>query len=37
MVDRFLQYLTTGMDTGEYTTSLQTSLAELQMIVSSLD
>ncbi len=37
MVDRYLQYLTTGMDTGEYTTSLQNSLSELQMIVGSLN
>ena len=37
MVDRHLQYLTTGMDTGEYTTSLQTSLTELQEIVGSLN
>ena len=36
MVDRHLQYLTTGMDTGEYTTSLQTALTELQEIVSNL-
>ena len=37
MVDRHLQFLTTGMDTGEYTTSLQTSLAELQDIVANLE
>ena len=37
MVDRHLQFLTTGMDTGEYTTSLQTSLAELQDIVAGLE
>ena len=36
MVDRYLVYLTTGMDTGEYTTSLQTALSELQAIVSEL-
>ena len=37
MVDRHLQYLTTGMDTAEYTTSLQTALAELQEIAGSLN
>ena len=37
MVDRYLQYLTTGMDTGEYSTSLLNSLSELQMIVSGLN
>ena len=36
MIDRHLQYLTTGMDTGEYTTSLQTALTELQEIVANL-
>ena len=36
MVDRHLQYLTTGMDTAEYTTSLQTALIELQGIAGSL-
>ena len=36
-VDRYLAFLTTGMDTGEYTTSLQTSLAELQDIVANLE
>ena len=35
-VDRYLSFLTTGMDTGEYTTSLQTALAELQEIVAGL-
>jgi hypothetical protein len=35
-VDRYLSYLTTGMDTGEYTTSLQTALAELQEIAGAL-
>ena len=29
-VDRYLTYLTTGMDTGEYQTTLQTSMEELQ-------
>ena len=37
MVDRHLQYLTTGMDTAEYTTSLQTALMELQGILGSLN
>ena len=36
MVDKYLQYLTTGMDTGEYVTSLQTSFAELQEILGNL-
>ncbi len=35
-VDRYLSFLTTGMDTGEYQTSLQTSLTELQGIVENL-
>ena len=35
-VDRYLSFLTTGMDTGEYQTTLQTSLAELQEVVSNL-
>ena len=37
MVDQYLQYLTTGMDTGGYTTNLQTALIELQDIVSILE
>ena len=37
MVDKYLQYLTTGMDTGEYTTTLQNALIELQDIVNNLD
>ena len=36
-VDRYLSFLTTGMDTGEYQTSLQTALAELQEIAGSLN
>ena len=36
-VDRYLEYLTTGMDTGEYVTSLQTSFAELQEILGNLN
>ena len=37
MVDRHLQYLTTGMDTAEYTTTLQTALTELQETVNNLN
>ena len=37
MVDQYLQYLTTGMDTGGYTTNLQVALAELQEIVNKLN
>lgn len=36
-VDRYLSFLTTGMDTGEYTTSLQTALSELQDILGGLN
>lgn len=35
-VDRYLTYLTTGMDTGEYQTTLQTAMEELQEELSSL-
>ncbi len=35
-VDRYLTYLTTGMDTGEYQTGLQTSLEELQETLNAL-
>ena len=35
-VDRYLTYLTTGMDTGEYQTSLQTALEELQEELNAL-
>ena len=35
-VDRYLTYLTTGMDTGEYQTSLQTALEELQETLNEL-
>ena len=35
-VDRYLDFLTTGMDTGEYATTLQNSFAELQQIVDGL-
>ena len=37
MVDRYLSFLTTGMDTGEYQTNLQTALTELQIKVNSLE
>ena len=36
-VDRYLDYLTTGMDTGEYQTSLQIALEELQEELSNLN
>ena len=36
MVDRYLNYLTTGMNTGEYQTTLQTGMEELQAEVSAL-
>ena len=36
-VDRYLNFLTTGMDTGEYQTALQVALTELQEIVGSLN
>ena len=36
MVDRYLNYLTTGMNTGEYQTTLQTGMDELQAEVSAL-
>ena len=35
-VDRYLDYLTTGMDTGEYQTTLQTALEELRDELSIL-
>ena len=35
-VDRYLTYLTTGMDTGEYQTTLQTALEELRDELSTL-
>ena len=35
-VDRYLTYLTTGMDTGEYQTTLQTAIEELQGELSAL-
>ena len=36
-VDGYLRYLTTGMDTGEYQTNLQNSLATLQGILETLE
>ncbi len=36
-VDRYLEYLTTGMETGEYQTNLQTALEELQEILNTLN
>ena len=35
-VDRYLTYLTTGMDTGEYQTTLQLALEELQTELNAL-
>ena len=37
MVDNYLTFITTGMDTGEYQTNLQNSLAALQEKVNALD
>ena len=36
-VDRYLTYLTTGMDTGEYQTNLQIALEELQTELNELN
>ena len=36
-VDRYLTYLTTGMETGEYQTNLQTALEELQATINELN
>ena len=36
-VDRYMTYLTTGMDTGEYQTTLQNALEELQEAVMTLN
>lgn len=36
-VDRYLSFLTTGMNTGEYQTTLQNALADLQDIISKLE
>ena len=35
-VDRYMSFLTTGMDTGEYQTNLQNALGELQGLLSPL-
>ena len=35
-VDRYLTYLTTGMDTGEYQTNLQIALEDLQAELNAL-
>lgn len=37
LVDRYLTYITTGMDTGEYQTSLQNALTDLQETVQNLN
>ena len=36
-VDRYLSFLTTGMDTGEYQTNLQNGLTDLQTLVNGLE
>ena len=36
LVDRYLSYITTGMDTGEYQTNLQNTLTELQAAIDQL-
>ena len=36
-VDRYLSFLTTGMDTGEYQTGLQNDLNALQTLINSLN
>jgi len=36
-IDNYLQFLTTGMDTGEYQTNLQNSLAALQVQINLLN
>ena len=36
-VDRYLTYLTTGMDTGEYQTALQNALEELRETLNNMD
>jgi len=36
-VDRYLSFLTTGMNTGEYQTTLQNALADLQELISKLE
>ncbi len=36
MVDQYLVYLTTGMETGKYTTDLQNALGELETAIGNL-
>ena len=36
MVDQYLVYLTTGMETGKYTTDLQNALGELETSIGNL-
>ena len=36
-IDNYLAFLTTGMDTGEYQTSLQNTLEELQLQINALN
>ena len=36
-IDRYLSFLTTGMDTGEYQTNLQNSLDALQIQINGLE
>ncbi len=36
-IDNYLQFLTTGMDTGEYQTNLQNALADLQLVINALN
>jgi len=36
-VDRYLSFLTTGMNTGEYQTTLQNALGELQDLIGKLE
>ncbi len=36
-VDNYLQFLTTGMDTGEYQTNLQNALDDLQLKINALE
>ena len=35
-IDRYLDFLTTGMDTGEYQTNLQNALTDLQYLLNHL-
>ena len=36
-IDQYLDFLTTGMDTGEYQTNLQNLLADLQILLDGLN